>query len=409
MAWCAWRTRLALVARVRPLPSSPIALLASLSFALAAGCGSSDPPGAVDAGDDAVGDDGGDDTGPGDPDAAGPEPDAMVSTPDAGPAPRFKCYEPPPAGSPMPTAPPLPAAGCPTLAPGLNTITSGADQRQFILVAPTEPIAGEVYPVLFAWHWIGGDAEDFLERGQIQAAVDDQRFLGVIPVDKGAEIFGTLDTRWPFDITQPQTRMDEEFQFFDDMLACVEAQYAVNESCVSSVGVSAGALFNAQLAQARSNRLASFISLSGGVGATWIKPWLGATHKLPALVLWGGDGPPDMDGVKDILGCFSIGMDFSVASRELETGLVGGGHFLVECKHNCGHVEPPLEAPDDASKYASIWEFALDHPYWLADGDSPYLTDGLPENLPAWCAIGADSCTPRSGDGCPMAENPCAF
>jgi hypothetical protein len=122
---------------------------------------------------------------------------------------------------------------------------------------------------------------------------------------------------------------------------------------VSSIGVSAGALFTDQLAQARSNRLASFISLSGGVGDTIIKPWTGTgTHKLPAVVLWGGDGPPNMDGNKDILGCAGIGMDFSVASRDLEAGLEQDGHFFVECKHNCGHVEPPLEAPPGESKYA---------------------------------------------------------
>ena len=67
-------------------------------------------------------------------------------------------------------------------------------------------------------------------------------------------MFGlNLNTKWPFDITQSQTRMDEEFLFFDDMLACVEAQYHINTSCVSTVGVSAGALFTDQLAQARSN------------------------------------------------------------------------------------------------------------------------------------------------------------
>jgi len=124
-------------------------------------------------------------------------------------------------------------------------------------------------------------------------------------------------------------------------------------------------------------------------------------------VLWGGDGPPQMDGVKDILGCAGIGMDFSVASRSLEQGLAEDGHFFVECKHNCGHVEPPLEAPLGESKYAGMWEFALDHPCWLAAGQSPYLTQGMPASMPAWCGIGAGTAIPRSGGGCPEGENPC--
>lgn len=124
-------------------------------------------------------------------------------------------------------------------------------------------------------------------------------------------------------------------------------------------------------------------------------------------MLWGGDGPPQMDGVKDILGCAGIGMDFSVASRSLEQGLAEDGHFFVECKHNCGHVEPPLEAPLGESKYAGMWEFALDHPCWLAAGQSPYLTQGMPASMPAWCGIGAGTAIPRSGGGCPEGENPC--
>ena len=175
---------------------------------------------------------------------------------------------------------------------------------------------------------------------------------------------------------------------------------------MSTVGVSAGALFNNQLAQARSKVLASFISLSGGVGDTIIKPWNHAERKLPGVVLWGGDGPPAMDGNKDILGCVGIGMDFSVASRDLETKLVADGHFFIECRHNCGHVEPPLDAPPGESKYAGMWEFALNHPYWLPAGTSPWQ-DALPADMPEWCGIGAGGSTPRSGGGCPAAENPC--
>jgi predicted esterase len=309
----------------------------------------------------------------------------------------------------MPVKPPPPVAGCPALVNGMNTFTSQGNQRQFILVVPANPQADERFPVLFMWHWLGGSANSFLEKGDIVAAADQQRFIAVLPVSKGANVFGTsFNTRWPFDITQSQGRMDEEFKFFDDMLACVEAQFAVDENCVSTIGVSAGALFTAQLAQARSDRLASFVSLSGGTSATIIKPWNGTAHKLPGVVLWGGDGPPAQDGVKDILGCAGIGMDFSVASKSLEQGLTTGGHFFVECIHNCGHVEPPLEAPMGLSKYAGMWRFALDHPFWLAPGQSPYLDDeGLPPGMPAWCGIGGSGATPRTGGGCPAPENPC--
>ncbi|MDB4956858.1 MAG: uncharacterized protein JWO36_4427 [Myxococcales bacterium] len=333
--------------------------------------------------------------------------DVGIDAPADAPNARYLCGRMPPANAPMPT-PPNGTAVCPALIGGINSITSGGHDRQFILVLPAHVTEGERLPVLFMWHWIGGDANAFLVRGEVQAAADEQHFIAVIPESRGANVFGTsFNTKWPFDITQSPDRMTEEFQFFDDMLACVEAQYTVNQSCVSSIGVSAGALFNDQLAQARSHQLASFVSLSGGVSATIIKPWVGAARKLPALVLYGGDGPPAQDGVRDILGCLGIGMDFSVASNALETALAHDGHFMIECKHNCGHVEPPLESPMGESKYAAMWEFALNHPYWLPEGQSPYSMIGLPPAMPAWCGIGMHSATPRMGAGCPMPENPC--
>ncbi len=323
---------------------------------------------------------------------------------------QHRCQAPNPPGSPQPALPALPAAGCPTLVAGANTITSGSDTRSFLLVLPAGFSAEEHLPVIFMWHWLKGSAEDFLTRGDVQAAADQQRFIAVLPDSIGATVFLlNLNTDWPFDITQTQARMDEELLFFDDMLACVEQQLHVNTSCVSTVGVSAGALFTDQLIQARSNMLASFLSLSGGVDDTIIKPWTGATHALPGIVLWGGDGPPTMDGDKDILGCLGFGMDFSVASRDLETGLDANHDFMIECRHNCGHVEPPLPTPAGMSKYAAMWDFALDHPFYLAAGDSPYLQTGLPAAFPSWCAIGAGNSIPRSGGGCPPANNPCAF
>lgn len=341
-----------------------------------------------------------------------PGPDAAVDAPsdalpDGPSTPMYRaCGELPPPNAYIP-ATTTPTGTCGTLAAGTNTITSSSRQRDFILVVPANPDPTETFPILFMWHWIGGSANGFLERGAVQAAADAQRFIAVIPVARGATVFGTsFDTRWPFDVTQSASRMAEEFAFFDDMLGCVQQQFAINNACVSTIGISAGALFTAQLAQARSEKLGSFISLSGGTGATIIKPWTGASRKLPAIVLWGGDGPPAMDGARDLLGCSGIGMDFSTASNDLEAGLVAGGHFFVECKHNCGHTEPPLEGTDAMTKYAGIWEFALDHPTWLPEGRSPYEA-GIPLALPSWCGVGDQSATPRMGDGCPEGENPC--
>jgi predicted esterase len=286
----------------------------------------------------------------------------------------------PPPGAAMP--PPIPAysgGAFPPLVPGVNVIASSGGMRQFLLVVPTDLSPDEQLPVVFMWHWLGGDANAFLERGDVQNAVDQMRFLAVIPEEKG-----DLQTNWPYTLLDSQARLDEELGFFDDLLACAADSYPIVPHCVASVGVSSGALFTGQLASGRGAYLSSFLSLSGGTGGV-IKPWNGSSHVMPALVLWGG--PTDACGP----------LNFEDASHDLENGLGGGGHFIVECVHNCGHSTPPFDMIPDTTLFMPLWRFVLDHPYWLDDGVSPWITDGLHDGLPEWCAIGPGSATIRVG------------
>ncbi|MEM9873345.1 MAG: PHB depolymerase family esterase [Myxococcota bacterium] len=292
------------------------------------------------------------------------------------------CHDPRPANAPMPPALPTYGGTCPTLQPGLNQITSDGKAREFRLVVPQSIAAGESLPVVFLWHWLGGDATDFIEQGEVQEAADAYRFIAVVPEKKGDVQF-----TWPMDALSNSSRRAEEATFFDDMLACVAAQYDVNADCVSSAGVSAGALFTSSvLAGERGQHLSSIVSLSGGTGGLAIQPWSSPAHKMPAIVLWGG--PTDS--------CLNL-LSFETLSQDLETGLANDGHFFLECVHNCGHAEPPFDAPPGEARFAMMWQFIMDHPYWLADGDSPYLSEGLPAVMPAWCGIGAGSATPRTG------------
>ncbi|MCC6555953.1 MAG: hypothetical protein IT372_23580 [Polyangiaceae bacterium] len=291
--------------------------------------------------------------------------------------------EPPPGAAVAPPPPAYSGGACPALADGMNTLPSSGADRQFRLVLPANLDPAERLPVIFLWHWLGGSADDFYNEGDIQAAADSQRFIAVIPESKGDVLF-----KWPFEATQTQARVDEELLFFDDMLACVAEQFSINTECVGSAGVRAGALFTDQLAGGRGDRLSSIISLSGGVDGV-VRPWTQPDHKMPALVLWGG--PTDE--------CFGV-LNFEDASHSLEAGLSSGGHFFLECVHNCGHAKPPLDVPAGAPAFAPLWRFFLDHPYWLNAGNSPYIPDGIPAELPSWCAIGQGSSTPRTG-ACP--------
>ncbi len=333
--------------------------------------------------DDVAPDD--DDSGPDDDDVA-PDDDDVVPL-------LGRCGDPRPDGAPQP--PPLPAftgGTCPAIVPGMNALVSGGVDREFMVVLPSDhdPLV-EVLPVLLMWHHLGGDANSLLTHGQVQTAVDERRFVAVIPEKTGDLTVGfgeyEFDPAWPYLTINDEAVMEAEAVFFDDMLACVADQIPIDEDCVSSLGVSAGALWTGQLMQMRSDRLSSAILLSGGVGPATgvafvdVRGWTGVERTLPALVLWGG--PSDY-----------LGVDFQVASQNLEAELGAGGHFVQECVHNCGHGVPPVD-PDVG--LGVLYGFALDHPFWVTGGRSIYEVDGLPADTPEWCAVGIGQAVIREG------------
>lgn len=302
------------------------------------------------------------------------------------------CSGPVPAGAPTADALPTYAGTCPALATGgaYTTITSSGSPRKFLVYAPASVQPNEKLPVVFLWHWLGGDPEDMANVTKITETVEQRRFVAVIPAPKGDGLF-----RWPFEASTSQARVDEELAFFDDMLACVAVAKPVNKECVSSMGVSAGALWTAQLASGRSRRLASFISLSGGTGGV-IRPWTSAPHRMPGLVLWGGKDDVFPNKTTPL-------MNFERASKNLESALATDSHFLVECVHNCGHAVPPLDTPPAGTPtFDMVWQFVLKNPFWLGAGKSPLSTGSLPSVFPAWCAVGQGNAVARAADApCP--------
>lgn len=333
---------------------------------------------------------------PAPPDAA-PPPDAFRL-----PSRDVRCGAPAPEGAELP--PPLPSYGggaCPAIVPGRNTIRTGGVDRQFIVIVPSDfDPTTERLPIVFMWHWLQGDADGMVMHGQAQASADALRLIAVVPEKRGdlaisIPFVGEFDPVWPYLESASEARVEQEAVFFDDMLACVAETFPVDESCVSTVGVSAGALWAAQLIQLRGERLASAIIMSGGIGPATsgigsslgleVRGWTGAPHAMPILLGWGG--PSDQ-----------CGLAFERASMNLEGEL--DRHFVMECVHNCGHTVPPV---DPAVGLRALYGFALDHPYWLRDGESRYLTlDALPTEVPDWCAIGVGAATPRTGECMPI-------
>jgi hypothetical protein len=295
-----------------------------------------------------------------------------------------RCNQAPPPGAMLAAAPPAPKTTCPKLQSGesgaVNTIISSGAQRTFRIAVPLGLRPEEQLPVVFLWHWLGGDSGAFYNGANATVATNHLRFLAVFTDSKG-----DIPLKWPSEISVSPARLEEELQYFEDMYGCIAQQYNVQPNCVASAGMSAGGLWTPQLVMSRPQYFASFMTFSGGVGGI-TRPWTTSAHKAAALVLWGGPGdhcPP--------------GFSFETESRQLQSGLSAGGHFQVECIHNCNHSQPPMESPTPpATKYDALWQFVFDHPYWQAAGQSPYQQTGLP-GFPVWCAIGAGASSPRTG------------
>ena len=65
----------------------------------------------------------------------------------------------------------------------------------------------------------------------------------------------------------------------------------------------------------------------------------------------------------------------------------GDNHFVVTCEHTGGHGLPPPEMNGDPPPVDVLFDFFLDHPYWMENGNSPYIAGGLPAEFPSYCSL----------------------
>jgi poly(3-hydroxybutyrate) depolymerase len=235
---------------------------------------------------------------------------------------------------------------------GNQDFQSGDDQRTFQLVLPAEPQGA---PVVFVWHWLGGNGRQILNYGGFDAFAEEHGAIVIAPETRGIpyewDTFDGADT--------------PDLLFFDDMLSCVSEQLGADLSRVYSTGMSAGGLWTVTLSHYRSSWLAASAPLSGG--AT-VKDW-SPEESIPMMLTWGGP--------TDIYGSGASAFSFDDANILLADQLAESGHFQVHCVHSNGHTLPP-----GGSDY--VWSFFEAHPKGVAS--SPW-SDALPGSLPDWCTL----------------------
>jgi predicted esterase len=237
---------------------------------------------------------------------------------------------------------------CPSIEEGWTSIESAGESRDIQVLLPDDPAGA---PVVFAYHWLGGDADQILDYMEFDE-LPDEGVIVVAPASSG------LQFEWAF-LSEPDGNID--LALFTDTLACLWQQYDVDLDRIYATGMSAGALWTTYLTMYEAEWLAATAPFSGG---TTEDAFVAPVVPLPVLVTWGG--PTD----------YAVGYNFDEASRDFSQLLRDSGSFVVECEHDDGH-----QVPSGAKDFA--WRFFEDHPA----GVDPEPYDDLPGAFPAYCRI----------------------
>lgn len=256
--------------------------------------------------------------------------------------------------APAPRSLPLPAAGCPTLAPGAVTWTAGEMARRVDVFEPST-MRGDL-SLLFLWHGAGDSAANFAGAMQAQRLADDWNAIVAVPHSRGASLL-----EWAIFRTEDPAL---DLVVFDELVACAIDSYGVNPRRVYTSGFSAGGLWSTRLLLERSDVLAAAVIFSGGT-ANNIVAYKTPAMQTPVLAVHGGES--------DVVTIARFGP----MTEELTTRLAADGHVTVMCDHGRGHTIPFAPA-------LFAWPFLFDHVYGQAD--SPYA-DALNGAWPDYCQI----------------------
>jgi poly(3-hydroxybutyrate) depolymerase len=241
--------------------------------------------------------------------------------------------------------------------------------------------------VLFLWHGFGDTGANF---GNAMGAAQIANQFGVVVVsaqavldpleseklvdfkDLAKQFIGQMPPTWSL-FDGPGI----DLVLFDDLLSCLDEQFAIDRTRVHTMGFSAGALWSTVLVLERADWLASAVLWSGGLGSTGglaeivYTPYETPARDLPVLAASGG--------ATDVWPNTQLALvNFTKGSDELTAALTADGHDVVRCDHGLGHTVPGG---------AGSWgiQFLLDH-HWRPEGGTLYDSiDGI--GFPDYCTL----------------------
>lgn len=264
---------------------------------------------------------------------------------------------------PQPPAPKAYSGGtCPTFEAGKNYILTDKRNRSFEMWLPPHP---NNPGLVFVWHGNGDTPKNiglYFLADQISAQ---ENVIVVSPANCCTDSFDDccdISTTWNMG---EYSNTQADLTMFDDILACVEQQYDIDNKRVYTTGFSAGSLWSTFLVVNRGEYFAAAAIFSGGTGL--VVDYQTPGSRLPVLLSWGGVQDTYMGVV-----------NFDTMMNDFSAKLRADGHFVVECDHGLGHTIP-YGGPTWS------YEFILSHTW----GDEAHVLEssGLTGGFPAYCTI----------------------
>lgn len=265
---------------------------------------------------------------------------------------------------PQPPAPKTYSGGvCPQLKEGKNTFMSDGRTRSFELFLPDDPVGA---PLLYVYQGQGGSPYDIAYYFGSDAATKDRGAIVVAPYPCLAKDDDCYDMLFVWNYGS-YSNSQADLTAFDDILACLDEQFDVDNSRVYTAGFSAGSLWNSFLTIHRGEYFAAVAIFSGGLG-TVVAYEAPPAYPMPALLAWGGDNDIYANGV----------VSFEKEMLHMSQLFQDNGHFVIECDHGLGH-----SVPWGAGEWAQQFLFA----YTWGSDYNPFLKSGALANFPDYCLI----------------------
>lgn len=161
-----------------------------------------------------------------------------------------------------------------------DTISSGGQQRNFIVYVPASYNASSPVPLLLNFHGYTSNAQQQMWYGDFRAIADTAGFIIVHP-NGSLDQFGTTH----FNVGWGASTVDD-IGFAEDLIDSIAANYAIDLSRVYSTGMSNGGYMSFHLACNLSHKIAAVASVTGSMSNVTFSN-CNPSHPTPVLQIHG--------------------------------------------------------------------------------------------------------------------------